>query len=124
MAKQYDKILGLIFIAIGLLGFVPGLVVNSHLFGIFMVSTVHNMVHLLSGLVLLAVGVRASEPAARKTALAFGVIYGLVTLWGFLFPNQQVLGMFHVNMADNILHLLIAVSAILVGLARERRIPV
>src|SRR3712207_1966131 len=71
----------------------------------FEVNGWHNVVHLLSGLVLLAAANAA--PAARLTALAFGAVYGLVALIG-LIDGEDVLGFIPVNGADNILHLLLA----------------
>lgn len=123
MAKQYAKVLGIIFLLLGFMGFIPGLTPGGLLLGIFMVDPFHNMVHLLSGLLLVSVGFSGTEAAARNAALIFGLVYGLVTIIGF--TNQgSILGLFMVNMPDNFLHLVISVTAIAVGLSRERRVPI
>jgi hypothetical protein len=44
----------------------------------------------------------------------FGVVYGLVTVVGFL-QGDTVLGLIGVNMADNVLHLAIAAVALYAG---------
>ena len=123
MAKQFCRTLGIILLIIGFLGYIPGLAPDGHLFGIFMVDAVHNMIHVLSGLILVGVGYSGTEHTARNTSLAFGIVYGLVTLLGFI-GGGTVLGLIMVNMADNILHLLISVSALAVGLRRERIVSV
>ena len=114
MVKTYDRIVGLFFLIIGILGFVPALVTHNLLFNVFMVDSVHNVVHIVTGLVLLMAGY-ASIPVARNTTLAVAAIYGLVTILGFM-GGQTVLGLFMVNMADNILHLVVALTAFAVAL--------
>ena len=58
---------------------------------------------------------------ARLAALSFGAIYGVVTIIG-LIDGKDVLGLFPVNPADNILHIVLTVAAFAAGLAplRER----
>jgi hypothetical protein len=118
MGKRFDIILGLILTLVGVLGFFPNLTPGDRLFGLFMVDTAHNIVHLLSGMILLGVGFGGSEVLARQTALVFGMIYAIVTILGFLGINP-VFGFIMVNSPDNILHLLISVSALAVGLAKQ-----
>jgi hypothetical protein len=87
----------------------------------FEVNGWHNVVHLLSGLVLLAAFSRRKP--AKTVALAFGVVYGLVTIIG-LIDGNDVLGVIPVNPADNVLHLALSVVGILAALASptdERR---
>lgn len=117
MVQTYDRILGIIFLIIGIMGFVPGATPQGELLGIFMVDPVHNVIHILSGLVLLMVSF-TDYAVARSTTLAFAAIYGLVTILGFL-PGDTVLGLFHVNAADNVLHLLITLTALAVALPKR-----
>ncbi len=44
-------IFGVVFLVIGVLGFVPQVMVGDNLFGLFRVNTVHNIVHLSTGIV-------------------------------------------------------------------------
>ena len=74
---------------------------GSSLIG-FEVNGVHNLVHILSGLLLLA---GAGRPgSARAVCLIFGLTYGAVTVIG-LIDGHDVLGLFPVNAADNVLHI-------------------
>jgi hypothetical protein len=85
----------------------------------FEVNGWHNVVHLLSGVFLLA-SFRRRGPA-KTAALAFGVVYGLVTVIG-LIDGNDVLGLIPVNPADNVLHLvlsLLGIASALVSPATE-----
>ena len=79
--------------------------------GVLSVNGWHNVVHLLSGLVGLAV-VR-SYSASRTYAIGFGVVYTLVAIWGFVIGDgESILGFLPVNSEDNVLHLLIGVAGV------------
>jgi len=84
----------------------------------FEVNGWHNLVHLLSGVVLLAAARRGG--LARTVALAFGAVYGLVALIG-LVDGNDVLGFIPINAADNILHLGLAALGIVAGLLPWQR---
>lgn len=107
------KVFGIVFLAVGILGFVPGITTDGYLLGIFHVDAMHNIVHLLSGIVALIVAFK-SDAAARMYFRVFGIIYLLVTILGFM-NGSSVLGLIGVNMADNILHLVISVAALWIG---------
>lgn len=120
MLKKAAIAFGVVFLAIGALGFVPALApvgADGHamLLGIFMVGGLHNVIHLASGAAALAGGL-ASEAYARLYFQVFGVVYALVTVLGFV-GNGSVLGILPVNMADNFLHLAIAAVALTLGFA-------
>jgi hypothetical protein len=104
---------GIVFILIGILGFIPGVTnADGMLLGIFQVDALHNVIHLLSGIVaLLCAG---SHKGAKSYFKIFGVIYALVTILGFV-GGGNVLGLIMVNGADNALHLIIAVVALALG---------
>ena len=108
---------------VGLLGFIAesafdtGSGVDGENLIIFEVNGWHNLVHIASGLFLLALMRR--HDTARLAALSFGAIYGVVTIIG-LIDGEDVLGLFPVNPADNILHIVLTVAAFAAGLAPLR----
>ena len=118
MINNYAKVMGGILFLIGVLGFIPALAPDGMLFGIFRIDAMHNVFHLVSGLVLLGVGLSNNWEASRKMTLLFAAIYGIITLLGFLSPNNVVMGM-QMNLADNVLHLGITASALLFGLQQR-----
>jgi hypothetical protein len=79
----------------------------------FEVNAWHNIVHILSGVALLAVFRRRG--AAKAVALVFGVVYGAVALIG-LIDGNDVLGFIPVNPADNVLHIALSALGILAAL--------
>ena len=135
-AQWFCLIVGATLVLAGLFGFLaeatfdtsagsdPGALDGENLI-IFEVNGWHNIVHIASGLFLLVFAGR--HRSARTAALAFGAIYGVVTVIG-LIDGHDVLGVIPVNPADNVLHVLLSVIALAVGLAaprdrRDRRAP-
>ena len=116
MIRKIATVFGVVFLAVGLLGFVPGITENGHLLGIFHVNPAHNLVHILSGLAAL-LAARASERAAQNYFRIFGVIYALVAVLGFMGGDEPVLGLIANNTADNWLHVAIAAVSLALGFA-------
>ncbi len=113
LVKSVTWILGIVLLLVGLLGFV-----NNPILGLFEVDTIHNVIHLLSGIVAL-IAVSSSESYARLYLIVFGIVYALVTILGFM-SGTDVLGLFVVNQADNYLHAAIAVVCLAVGFGGKK----
>ncbi len=118
MLTTAAKIFGTVFLLIGFLGFLPAVAPNGHLFGVFHVNAAHNIIHLLTGSIALWVGYTGLH-ASKVFFLTFGVIYGLVSILGFMAGDRPVLGFIANNMADAWLHLVIAAVSIGLGLMPE-----
>ncbi|MBO0679382.1 DUF4383 domain-containing protein [Mycolicibacterium sp. S2-37] len=122
---------GAVFLLVGILGFIPGITTNydtmtfaSHhsqamLLGIFNVSILHNIVHLLFGVagVLMA----RTWNGARTYLIGGGVIYLVLFVYGLLIDHHSSANFVPVNNADNWLHLVLAVGMIGLGVALSRR---
>jgi Domain of unknown function (DUF4383) len=121
MVKTAAVLFGIVFILIGILGFVPGITTNEMLLGIFHVNAAHNVVHLLSGAVALFAGM-TSFGASRMYFRIFGVIYGLVAILGLMNMGQHtmLLGLISNNDADTFLHIAIAAVSLLLGFMPAR----
>jgi Domain of unknown function (DUF4383) len=127
-AQWYCLVVGATLLLIGALGFLaeakfdtsgggdPGSL-DGEDFLIFEVNGWHNVVHILSGAFLLLMSSRHAR--ARAGALAFGAIYGLVAVIG-LIDGHDVLGIIPIDPADNVLHVLLAGTALAVGLISDR----
>lgn len=110
-SKLLANILGITFVAVGILGFIPNPLVSPD--GIFAVNTMHNIVHILTGAVFIGGGMMG---AARKTVLGVGIAYVGVTVLGFLTPEgSMLLGMVHINEADRWLHAGLAIAILATG---------
>lgn len=117
MLKKAALYFGIVVLAVGILGFVPGITMENDegaklLLGIFHVDALHNVVHILTGAV--AIAASQSRNYARLYFQVFGVVYAIVTVIGFV-QGDSVLGLFPVNLADNFLHVLIAAAALYLG---------
>ena len=108
MTKTVVTILGVVFIAIGLLGFV-----NNPILGIFGVNMLHNIVHIVSGALALW-AVNKGMDATVLFSKVFGVVYGVVAVLGFVLP-ALMMDLLAVDMADNILHVVLAVVFLYIG---------
>jgi uncharacterized protein DUF4383 len=121
-AKLYAGLVGLTLVVVGIVGFFyssdfgsPGNV--DAVFGILDVNGWHNVLHILTGaLGLLAFS--AGVYASRQYALAFGAVYIVVAVWGFIIGDgESILSIIPVNTEDNVLHLLIGLAGLGAGLA-------
>jgi hypothetical protein len=118
-AQWYCLLAGLALLLAGIFGFIAdssfdtGDGVQGDLFLGFEVNAIHNLIHLASGLVLLAASPKRAS--ARAVALGFGLVYGLVAIIG-LVDGSDVLGLIPINSADNLLHVALAALGILTGL--------
>ena len=115
MAKTMAVLFGVVFLVVGILGFVPAVTKNEMLLGIFHVNTAHNAVHLLSGAVALFCGM-SSVGASRIYFKIFGLVYAAVAVLGFLNPGDtMLLGLISNNTADTWLHVGIAAVSLIIG---------
>jgi hypothetical protein len=125
-ALLFCRIVGPTLLLVGLIGFIvdstfdtpPDNIGGSQLLGLFEVNGWHNIVHILSGLLLLAFA--KNWRTARTGALIFGLTYGLVTVWG-LVDGDDVFGIIPVNGEDNVLHVVLSVAALGAALATRPR---
>ena len=131
-AQTVTLLFGIAFLATGILGFIPGITTNyddlafagsdsgAELLGIFQVSILHNIVHLLFGIAGLALA-RTFE-GARIYLLGSGVIYVVLFVFGLFVGSGDDANFVPVNGADNLLHLVLGIA--LLGswfvFARER----
>src|SRR5437763_7586515 len=103
MVKSAAILFGIVFLAVGILGFVPGVTTDVNgmpmLLGIFHVNTAHNFVHLASGVVFLLCGMAGAGPS-RTFFKIFGVVYAVVAIWGFAAGTGNTLWVVSNNPAD------------------------
>jgi uncharacterized protein DUF4383 len=122
---------GIVFLLVGILGFIPGITTDysamtfaghesdAKLLGLFEVSILHNIVHLLFGVAGLAMARTAS--AARLYLIGGGAIYLVLWLYGLVIDHGSAANFVPVNTADNWLHFFLGIGMIALGLLTTRR---
>jgi uncharacterized membrane protein HdeD (DUF308 family) len=114
--KHSHSYFGVVFLLIGILGFVPAVAPNEMPLNIFHVNAALNVVHLLTGVVALLAGM-AGIGAAKTFFKIFGVVYGLVAVLGFVVGDGLLLGLNSNKMADTWLQVVIAIVSLIIGFA-------
>jgi hypothetical protein len=128
--QTVSTIVGLLFLAVGIGGFIPGvttqydrLTFGGHhsgamLLGLFAVSVLHNLVHLLFGCAGLAM---STSPRRSRMYLVYGgAVYALLWAYGLFAVLTVPANVIPVNTADNWLHLGLAVVMIGTGIGMGR----
>ena len=126
-------VVGATFLLVGILGFVPGITTNydslelaghesgAKLLGVFEVSILHNVVHVLFGVAGLAMAKNARSATAYL--LGGGVIYLVLALYGAVIDRDSNANFVPLNTADNLLHLVLGLGMIALGLVGRRAVP-
>jgi hypothetical protein len=124
-------IVALLFLAVGILGFIPGITAHysdmtfaghmsdAKLIGLFQVSVLHNVVHLLYGVVGLAMA--RSSANSVIYLIAGGVVYLVLWIYGLAIGMGSSANFVPVNTADNWLHFFLGVVMVGAGIALRRR---
>jgi Domain of unknown function (DUF4383) len=126
-ARNFALVIGIIYLAVGVLGFVPplispppadapGIAVNSfhgYLLGLFPINLMHNLVHLAIG----AWGIAAarSMTGARTYSKALAIIYGILAVMGLIPALNTVFGLVPIHGHDVWLHAVTAIIAAYFG---------
>lgn len=125
MVKSAAILFGLVFLVVGILGFVPAATPpmadgnGGMLLGLFHVNLAHNIIHLASGAVFLLCGMAGAGPS-RAFFKIFGLVYALVAVLGFMKGDGLLLGMVANNMADVWLHVVLAATMLFFGFGPSR----
>lgn len=120
------------FLLVGILGFIPGLSTaagdgagnEGHvlLLGLFQINMLHNVFHLVSA-ALAALAALTSTAMSRLYFIVIGVGYTAVTALA-LATGGSILGMTHMNMADNLAHLALGLAALAIAFILPARLSV
>lgn len=124
--RTLATVVGAVFLLVGVLGFVPGITQDiyplkwaghegdAQLLGLFKVSVLHNIVHLLFGVAGLAMAKTAQS--ATSYLIGGGVIYLVLTVYGAVIDRDSGANFVPLNVADNWLHLVLGIGMIALGM--------
>jgi arginine exporter protein ArgO len=123
-------VVGAVFLLVGVLGFVPGVTTHvgdlkfaghtsrAELLGVFQVSILHNIVHLLFG--VLGIVAARKFATSRTYLVAGGAVYLVLWVYGLVTDHESDANFVPLNDADNWLHLVLGVGMIALGLLLSR----
>jgi hypothetical protein len=118
LARAYTIVFGVVYTLVGLIGFTVSTTLATATLIVFPVNVVHNVVHLVIGLI--GIGAFFSGQAVAYCR-GMAVLFAILTLAGFL--PQPLLGIVPIGGADIPLHAATAILAALAGwlYASDRR---
>lgn len=118
MAKTVCKILGVVFLLVGVCGFVAPNLLGAHL------TPAQNVVHIVSGAIALYFGFAGTLSAAKAFCLVFGVVYLALGILGMALgtaPDRMwMVGPLHLGQADHGIHVLLGVIFLAGGLFTKK----
>lgn len=124
-------VVGVVFLLVGVLGFIPGITTDydtmqfagheseAMLLGVFQVSILHNIVHLLFGVA--GVAMARTWSGARIFLIGGGVVYLVLWIYGLLVAEESAANFVPLNAADDWLHLVLGVGMVGLGVLLSRR---
>jgi hypothetical protein len=130
-ARLAATVVAAVFLVVGIAGFIPGVTTDydgmtfaghestAMLLGVFHVSILHNIVHLLFGIAGFALA--RTVPGAIQFLIGGGIVYAVLWLYGLLIDHDSAANFVPVNGADNWLHLFLAIGMIGLGVALRGR---
>ncbi|HEU4722000.1 MAG TPA: DUF4383 domain-containing protein [Gemmatimonadaceae bacterium] len=129
--QNVARLVGIVFLVVGVAGFIPGITTNlydglefaghdgdAELLGLFEVSVLHNIVHLLFGVAGLALS--RTWDGARTFLIGGGAIYLVLWLYGLIVDKDGDANFVPLNAADDWLHFVLGVGMIGLGLGLSR----
>jgi len=128
--QKVAALVGVVFLVVGVAGFIPGITTHygdmtfaghdsgAKLLGIFMVSVLHNVVHLLFGIAGLAMA--KTYAGAKNYLIVGGVIYLVLWLYGLIIDQTSNANFVPINTADNWLHFVLGIGMVALGVALGR----
>ncbi|ORT56875.1 hypothetical protein BKD26_26935 [Streptomyces sp. CB03238] len=131
--RRAALVVGAVFVLVGILGFIPGVTTHyesmtfaehhseAKLLGVFQVSVLHNIVHLLFGVAGLALARAATT--ARAFLIGGGAVYLVLWIYGLIVDQDSAANFVPLNSADNWLHFVLGIGMIALGVLLTRRSP-
>jgi hypothetical protein len=130
--RYFSLVLGIIFLLVGIAGFVPGLLHSpepaadvqvtqsfGRLMGLFPVNALHNVVHIIFG--IWGIAAYRSYTGARGYSKAVAIIYAVLAIMGIIPGLNTTFGLIPLYGHDIWLHAVIAIAAAYFGFVATDR---
>lgn len=109
MVQGFSRVFGAVFLLIGIAGFF--LPTTGPVHDLLHLTTPHNAIHLLSGIIFLAVS--GSFQWSKVFSIVFGIVYATVAVLGLF--STDIFGLLTVTPTIEIVHFTAAILALFVG---------
>ncbi len=116
MLRAFAVLLGIAFIFAGVAGNMPMFVQNGLLFGYVEVDSMHNLIHLITGVIAIMAATRYA-----LTKLFFkllGLFYSILGVYGFWSHGDLMIT--HTNFNGNVFHLIVGVISLYLGFTKAK----
>lgn len=120
MVRFIASALGILLIVVAVLGFMPEFNQSGKLLGIFAITSISNIMHLVTGVIALMCGLKSSK-ASVFFFIAVGVIYGATAILGFYDNTMALFRFLASDGANNWFHAIIAAVALYLGIYYFRK---
>lgn len=129
--QHASLIVGVVFLLVGIAGFIPGITTDydsmqfighestAMLLGVFQVSILHNVVHLVFGVLGILMSRTAAQ--ARLFLLVGGIIYLALWIYGLVIGHDSAANFVPLNTADNWLHLVLGIGMVALSFLHRGR---
>src|SRR5947207_12618690 len=115
MAKTVCKLLGVVFVLVGICGFFAHNLLGAHL------NTPHNVVHIVSGILALYFGFAGSLSGAKGFCIVFGIVYGLLGVVGFVKGTLDIPALkLMLGQVDHVIHVVLGIGFLAGGLLTKK----
>lgn len=122
MLKSLAFVFGTIFIILGILGFIPAAAPDNMFLGIFPVEGPHSTLGLIEDIVSLLAGIIAiwcglkGPSASKRYFQILGIIFLLLAILGFIYGDQDILGLVPNNKEDMWFNFVFALMFLWIGI--------
>jgi len=113
-------VMGSLFVLGGALAFVPGVTQNGMYFGLFMVNTPHNIMHIMSGAIFVIASLFGAK-SARLWFKIFGAFYAVLAVIGFVVGEGLIFGLITSSYLDSWGHAVLALLMLIIGFAAPKQ---
>jgi hypothetical protein len=112
--------MGALFLIGGVLAFVPGVTNDGMYFGLFMVNTAHNIMHIVSGAMFIVASLLGARPA-RLWFRIFGAFYAVLAAIGLVVGDGLIFGLIMNSPFDSWGHAGLALIMLTIGFIGPKR---
>lgn len=116
MTRFLAFLYGVVFVGIGILGFLPEISPNGMLFYAFHVNIAHNIIHIVIGLFAFWAMYRSSM-ASKICLQLLGMLFGAWAVFGFFYGPRPIFDFIANNLPDAWLYLVLSILTLYLGFA-------